>query len=69
MKAIEEANKDDAKMEQLMFDRTEPINKEMKHLHLNKSGKGISKKQPMRERRTDIFQPNSSKDMRRVRGE
>eukprot|EP01084_Bolivina_argentea_P162881 283414_1 len=66
-KAIEEANKDDSKMEEMMFDRTGSLSKNDKKKHLAKGDKGAPKKQIMTQPRRAIFQPGSSKDMRRVR--
>jgi len=66
-KAIDEANKDDQKMKELMFDLDGKSNTKMDVMnkgdkaakHVNISGKG----------KHHIVQPGASKDMRRVRGE
>jgi len=66
-KAIDEANKDEKKMKELMFDLDEKSNR--KNTALYKGDKRTAKIVNISSRKHHIVQPAASKDMRKVRGE
>ena len=70
MQAIEEANRDDTKMAEIMFDLSGKSNKKMGGMVKNKGDKGSGVSKINTNPRRLINQPGTkSKDMRRVRGE